>query len=83
MKWVENNIRYFIRAIKNSLAIGSYCVHLENGDSIDNYYLIHYQTDNEHNILQNRILEIQENEILGKYPLDNKMWENIELKIIN
>ena len=82
MKYIENNIRYFIRAIKNSLAIGSYCVHLENSKELGNFFLVHYETGNQHNILLNRIMEIAENEILGKYPTDDKNWNSIEIKII-
>ena len=106
LKYIENNIRYFIRAIKNSLAIDNYCVHLlsvmrpetqtvvtrdpmryalpkvQNSEEIGNYYLIHYETNNDYNILENRILEIQENEVLGKYLTDNKSWKNIMLEIV-
>ncbi len=81
--YVLNNINYFISAVKNSLAINTFCTHLEKNELNEYYYLIHYQTENSHNILLNRILEIEENEVLGKYPIDYKNWETIKLNIIN
>lgn len=82
VSYIKKNIQYFIGAIKNSLAISHYCVHIEKNEKIGNYFLIHYETDNDFNILENRILEIQENDILGKY-LEGLVFKKTILEIID
>ena len=75
---IVRNLNSFIWAIRKSLAINKYEVYqLEDEKS----FMIFYETENKVNILRNRILEIQYNEVLGKFRR-NDTWESIKIELI-